>query len=89
MASLAQSLGLEVLFEIHNTKELKKLNNFIEIIGVNNRNLETFETNINQSIELIKYIPEELVKISESGIHSVNDNLCSLFKCTDHDNYSF
>lgn len=73
MANMAQSLGLEVLFEIHNIKELKKLNDSIEIVGVNNRNLDTFKTSINNSIEIVEFIPKGLVKISESGIKNAND----------------
>lgn len=73
MAKLASSLGLEVLFEIHTVDELQKLNEFIEIVGVNNRNLKTFETNIVHSIEIVREVPDELVKVSESGIHTVFD----------------
>lgn len=68
MAKFARSLGLEVLFEIHNKEELDKLNDHIEIVGVNNRDLQTFETNINQSIEMAAIIPDSLLKVSESGI---------------------
>jgi indole-3-glycerol phosphate synthase len=73
MAKLAKSLGLEVLFEVHNENELDLINEHIEIVGVNNRNLETFETDINQSIKLSSIIPNNLVKVSESGIHEVCD----------------
>ena len=75
MAKLAVSLNLEVLFEVHSATELLKLNESIEIIGVNNRNLKTFETNINQSIEIASEIPKGLIKVSESGIHNVSDIL--------------
>jgi indole-3-glycerol phosphate synthase len=75
MSRLAKSLGLEVLFEVHNKQELNKLSEFIEIVGVNNRNLQTFETHISQSIELADLIPENLIKVSESGINTAEEVL--------------
>ncbi len=70
LARLAQSLGMEVLMEIHNASELEKLNGYVDIIGVNNRNLNTFEVDINTSIELAEIIPGDFMRISESGIDS-------------------
>ncbi len=67
-ASLARSLGLSILFEVHQAKELEKLNDDIDIVGVNNRNLKTFEVSIHNSIALAKQIPGRCVKVSESGI---------------------
>ncbi|MDT0293193.1 indole-3-glycerol phosphate synthase TrpC [Mesonia ostreae] len=68
---LAQNLGLEVLLEIHNLKELEQnIDAPVQLIGVNNRDLTSFEVNIENSLSLIKNIPEEVVKISESGINS-------------------
>lgn len=75
LTSISSSLQLEILFEIHDISELQKLNESIEIVGVNNRNLESFETNINQSIELSEYIPSHLVRVAESGIKNVEDIL--------------
>jgi indole-3-glycerol phosphate synthase len=75
MTNLAYSLGLEVLLEIHNKVELLKLNEAIDVIGINNRNLNTFETNIQNSIDLYPFLPNGIVKISESGIHDVQDLL--------------
>ncbi len=75
----AYSLGLEVLLEVHNAEELKKLQFENRIIGVNNRNLKTFVTNIETSIELSKLLPNECVKVSESGISSV-ENIIELKK---------
>ncbi len=69
-ARSAKSLNLQVIMEIHELDELNLLNNYIDIVGVNNRNLKTFEVDINTSVELIKYIPGEFLKISESGISS-------------------
>src|SRR4030042_5821938 len=60
-ARTAKSLGLQVIMEIHKLSELSLLNEFVDIVGVNNRNLKTFEGDINTSIELIKHIPSEFV----------------------------
>ena len=70
LARSAQSLQLQVILEIHELKELNLVNNYIDIIGVNNRNLKTFELEINTSLDLIRHIPQEFLKISESGISS-------------------
>jgi indole-3-glycerol phosphate synthase len=69
-AQLAASIGLEVLFEIHKQEELDKVNQFVNIIGVNNRNLKTFEVNTDISFEIADKIPSGFIKISESGISS-------------------
>jgi indole-3-glycerol phosphate synthase len=71
-AKKAKELSLEVLLEVHNQDELSHLNDYIDIVGVNNRNLKTFEVDVNISIELSNYIPQQFVKISESGISSVD-----------------
>ena len=66
---LAKKLGMEVLLEVHNEEELK--NNIfetIDMIGVNNRNLKTFEVDLANSKNLAEKIPSEFVKVSESGI---------------------
>ena len=68
LAATAKSLGLEVLMEVHSIGQLSKLCDEVTIVGVNNRNLETFEVNIQTSIELAKAIPSDFIKISESGI---------------------
>ncbi len=70
LSRLARSLGLEVLLEIHEPAELDKLNQYVNIIGVNNRNLKTFEVNTEISEKLVEKIPDEFLKISESGISS-------------------
>ena len=68
-SQFAKNLGLEVLIEIHNINELDNcLIDSINIIGVNNRNLKTFEVDIQTSKDLAKFIPKEFVKISESGL---------------------
>ena len=73
LASFANSLGLEVLLEVHNQEEL--LNNLdakVQLLGVNNRNLKDFTVSIDTSKSLSKLIPEDFVKVSESGISSTN-----------------
>jgi indole-3-glycerol phosphate synthase len=73
-SSLAQSLGMEVLLEIHNEEELhKSVMPSLNMIGVNNRNLKTFEVSLETSQTLSTLIPNEFVKISESGIRTVED----------------
>jgi len=70
--SLAQSLNMEVLLEVHNEEELlHNLNAGADMIGVNNRNLKTFEVSIDISKRLLPLIPSEVVKVSESGIDRV------------------
>jgi indole-3-glycerol phosphate synthase len=68
LARQAKALGLETLLEIHNKQELSYISEYIDLVGVNNRNLKTFEVSIDASVELAKLIPNEFVKISESGI---------------------
>jgi indole-3-glycerol phosphate synthase len=70
LSQLARSLGLEVLLEIHEQDELDKVNQYVNIIGVNNRNLKTFEVNTDISDKIADKIPQGLLKISESGISS-------------------
>lgn len=69
-ATTAKNLGLEVLMEIHSIGQLAKLNDNVDIVGVNNRNLENFTVDINNSIGLSDAIPKEFIKISESGINN-------------------
>jgi len=75
LAQQAHQLGLEVLLEVHNETELRQtaLNDaiapFVDVVGVNNRDLNTFETTIETSIRLAELMPKNLVKISESGIN--------------------
>ena len=70
LAAKAKSLGLEVLMEIHSVGQLAKLNENVDIVGVNNRNLENFTVDINTSIGLSEAIPKDFIKISESGINN-------------------
>lgn len=68
LAKQAKKLGLDVLLEIHNEQELGHINEWVDVVGVNNRNLSTFVTDIQISFDLADKIPNEFVKISESGI---------------------
>jgi indole-3-glycerol phosphate synthase len=70
---LAISLGLEVLFEIHDLEDLEKADENIRIVGVNNRNLRTFEVNMKNSIDLIAGLPQHCLKVAESGFQTVDD----------------
>jgi indole-3-glycerol phosphate synthase len=72
LAVLAKQLGLEVLLEIHNEHELEHICDEVDFVGVNNRNLKTFEVNIETSLQLIHKIPTHKLAITESGISNVN-----------------
>ena len=67
----AKELGLDVLLEVHNEAELGHINEYVDVVGVNNRNLGTFVTDVQASFDLVDKIPNEFVKISESGISSL------------------
>jgi len=74
LSELAHSIALEVVLEIHNSEELEKsIMPSLDIIGVNNRNLKTFELSLQTSIDLVNQIPNDFVKISESGISQIDD----------------
>jgi len=69
LAQFAKGLGLEVLMEVHDGDELKShLNDHLDVVGVNNRDLKTFNVDVETSIRLVSAIPGAFVKISESGI---------------------
>ena len=71
-SELAKSLKLDVLLEVHNEEELQKsIMPSLDMIGVNNRNLKTFEVDLMTSKQLSEKIPNDFVKVSESGISSV------------------
>ena len=70
-SELAKSLNLEVLLEVHNQEELhQSIMPSIDMVGVNNRNLKTFEVSLETSKQLSAFIPNDFLKISESGISS-------------------
>jgi len=66
--NLAEDLGLDVLYEVHNQEELDKIELDNKIVGINNRNLKTFEVDLEHSIALAQQIPDSCIKVSESGI---------------------
>jgi indole-3-glycerol phosphate synthase len=71
---LAARYQMAVLVEVHNAAELEPaLASGAEIIGVNNRNLHTFEVSLETSLELAGRIPSSVVKVTESGVHSRAD----------------
>lgn len=72
---IATSLGLSVLHEVHSPEELDKIELDNKIIGVNNRNLKTFKVDLAQSIALAKSIPDNCLKVAESGIHDLDNFL--------------
>ena len=70
---VSTEIGLDVLVEVHDRTELERALRLRPLIGINNRNLKLFETNITNTIGLLKDIPEDRIVISESGISSRRD----------------
>lgn len=68
LAETAHQLELEVLLEIHDQSELDYYSEYIDVLGVNNRNLGSFHTDVANSFRLIELMPQEATPISESGI---------------------
>ncbi len=74
LAALATELGMDVLVEVHNEAELHRaLRLDTPLIGINNRNLHTFETALSTTEQLVSLIPENRIIITESGIHTPAD----------------
>jgi indole-3-glycerol phosphate synthase len=72
--SLALELGMDVLVEVHDLNELQRalpLN--LSLVGINNRNLRTFETSLQNTIGLLDSIPKDVIVVSESGLHKAED----------------
>ena len=70
----AERLGMDALVEVHNEAELDRaLESGATLIGVNNRNLRTFEVSLDVSINLARKMPKDVLAVSESGIHSAED----------------
>ena len=78
IAAHLKQLGLEVLLELHDEEELQHICEETEIVGINNRNLKTFEVDIERSLRMAKQIPDTKIKVAESGISSVEN--IQLFK---------
>lgn len=69
LAAFAKGMGLEVLMEVHDGEELQRsLNEHIDLVGVNNRNLKDFTVSIQTSLDLVHHIPTDFVKVAESGL---------------------
>ena len=71
---MAESLGMAALIEAHDLSEVERgLSAGASLLGINNRNLKTFDTNLKTTIDLVREIPPEVVLVSESGVHSKED----------------
>ncbi len=82
----AVSLGLDVLIEVHDTAELERaLALSPQLIGINNRNLHTFETSLEVTLDLLPLIPDNVLVVTESGIHTRDD----VERMNQHGVYSF
>ena len=74
LINICNEMNMDILFEINSQEELERLLPFNpKMIGINNRNLENFETDIENSIKIKKNIPDDILVISESGINDVKD----------------
>jgi indole-3-glycerol phosphate synthase len=72
--SQAQSLGMDVLVEVHDRAELERaLQLDLEFVGINNRDLRSFDTDLETTIDLLDAVPEVCLVVTESGIHSRDD----------------
>ena len=73
LTKTAKELDMEVLVEVHTEEEIEKLNPLVDLVGVNNRNLKTFEVDVETSVRLSKLLPAGVIRISESGLSSVEN----------------
>jgi indole-3-glycerol phosphate synthase len=73
LASTAKSLGLQVLLELHDESELGHIVPNVDLVGVNNRNLKTFEVDLQRSASLSEKIGDEFIKVAESGITTAKE----------------
>ncbi len=74
LAQLAQDCGLDVLVEVHNGEELEQaLQLNTRLIGINNRDLHSFDVSLNTTFELLKQVPKDRIIVTESGIHTPED----------------
>ncbi len=74
LLEVSAELGMSTLVEVHNEEELEfAVTNNVKIIGINNRDLKTFKTDINTTVRLAPYVPKDRVLVSESGINTSDD----------------
>ena len=74
LLNLTHELGLDALVEVHNKNEIRRaIKAGADIIGINNRDLRDFSVNLNTSVNLAQFLPDNVIRISESGIHSPDD----------------
>ncbi|RYZ28734.1 MAG: indole-3-glycerol-phosphate synthase TrpC, partial [Chitinophagaceae bacterium] len=73
LSASAKGLGLEVLLELHDESELDHVCDTVDLVGVNNRNLKTFEVDLEHSVRLAAKIDDQFIKIAESGINDVKN----------------
>jgi indole-3-glycerol phosphate synthase len=75
LAKLARALDMEVLLETHHADGLQKLNEYVNLCGINTRDLHTFEIRMDVAERLVEQIPSGLVPVAESGMRSPQDVL--------------
>jgi indole-3-glycerol phosphate synthase len=86
LSELAASLGMDVLVEVHNGEELERaLALPCRLVGINNRNLRTFETTLDTTLDLLEHIPDGRIVVTESGIRHGED----VARMRDHDVNAF
>lgn len=71
LAIFAKKIGLEVLLEVHEEKELAYISDAVDFVGINNRNLNSFEVNIERALTLQSKLPKAMLSIAESGIYDI------------------
>ncbi|PKQ61212.1 indole-3-glycerol phosphate synthase [Labilibaculum filiforme] len=69
-AFIAKDLGMEVLLELHDESELEHVNSFVDLVGINNRNLKDFSVDTDRSIRLASQLPVNMIRVAESGLDS-------------------
>lgn len=82
----AKALGMDSLVEVHDQRELERaLRLDLELVGINNRDLHTFDTRLETTSELLEYVPEGVTVVTESGIHTRDD----VERMREHDVHGF
>ena len=74
LSHIAFETDIEVLLEIHSASQIEKIDSVLnKTVGINNRDLETFNVDINTTLEIVKLLPDDIVVVSESGINKEAD----------------